>query len=61
MRENGLSATTRMGRPRGPRNHDGTIIPETIDTMWGAAFGALLGLATRLPPVTYRDVVDQCV
>jgi putative transposase len=34
MRENGLSAG-RTGRPRGPRNHDGTIIPETIDTMWG--------------------------
>jgi len=35
MRENGLQATTRTGSPRGPRNHDGTIIPETIDTMWG--------------------------
>ena len=35
MRDNGLQAATRTGRPRGPRNHDGTIIPETIDTMWG--------------------------
>ena len=35
MRENGLAAATRTGRSRGPRNHDGTIIPETIDTMWG--------------------------
>jgi len=35
MRENGLQATTRTGRPRGPRNHDGTIIPEAIDAMWG--------------------------
>ena len=35
MRENGLQATTRMGSPRGPRNHDGTIIPEAIDAMWG--------------------------
>lgn len=35
MRENGLSAATRRGSPHGPRNHDGTIIPETIDTMWG--------------------------
>jgi putative transposase len=34
MRENGLSAATRVGRPRGPRNHDGTIIPETVDAMW---------------------------
>ena len=35
MRENGLSAATRVGSPRGPRNHDGTIIPETINAMWG--------------------------
>jgi transposase InsO family protein len=35
MRENGLQAMTRTGRPRGPRNHDGTIIPEAIDAMWG--------------------------
>jgi len=28
MRENGLQAATRTGSPRGPRNHDGTIIPE---------------------------------
>ena len=34
MRENGLSAATRMGSVRGPRNHDGTIIPERINTMW---------------------------
>jgi len=34
MRENGLQATTRLGRPRGPRNHDGTIIPEAVDAMW---------------------------
>ena len=24
-----------VGAPRGPRNHDGTIIPEAVDTMWG--------------------------
>ncbi len=35
MREHGLLAPARTGSPRGPRNHDGTIIPETIDTMWG--------------------------
>jgi putative transposase len=35
MRENGLSVATSRGCPRGPRNHDGTIIPETVDTMWG--------------------------
>src|SRR5215472_3849616 len=35
MRENGLLAPGRAGPPRGPRNHDGTIIPDTVDTMWG--------------------------
>ena len=36
MREHGLLAPSRTGAPRGPRTHDGTIIPETVDTMWGA-------------------------
>jgi putative transposase len=35
MRQSNLLAPTRAGSPRGPRNHDGTIIPETVDTMWG--------------------------
>jgi putative transposase len=35
MREHGLPAPSRTGPPRGPRSHDGTIIPETINTMWG--------------------------
>lgn len=34
MRENGLSAAAPTGSVRGPRNHDGTIIPETVDAMW---------------------------
>jgi transposase InsO family protein len=35
MRENNLLAPSRVGLPRGPRSHDGTIIPDTVDTMWG--------------------------
>src|SRR4051794_24505972 len=35
MREHGLLAPSRTGGPRGPPGHDGTIIPDTIDTMWG--------------------------
>jgi len=35
MRENGLLAPSRIGSPRGPRAHDGTIIPKTVNTMWG--------------------------
>jgi putative transposase len=35
MREHGLLAPSRIGRCRGPRSHDGTIIPDAVDTMWG--------------------------
>jgi len=35
MRQNNLLAPSRVGSPRGPRNHDGTIIPDTVDAMWG--------------------------
>ena len=33
MRAHDLLAPARLGAPRGPRSHDGTIIPETMDTM----------------------------
>jgi len=36
MREHGLLAPSRVGSPRGPRAHDGTIIPDAVDVMWGA-------------------------
>jgi putative transposase len=35
MRENELLAPTRVGSARGPRAHDGTIIPDTVDAIWG--------------------------
>jgi transposase InsO family protein len=35
MREHNLLAPSRTGPPRGPRTHDGTIMPEAIDTLWG--------------------------
>ena len=35
MREHDLLAPSRVGAPRGPRNHDGTIIPGAVDIMWG--------------------------
>jgi putative transposase len=35
MREHGLLAFQRLGAARGPRAHDGTIITERVDTMWG--------------------------
>ena len=33
MREHGLLAPSRGGAPRGPRAHDGTVIPEAVDAM----------------------------
>jgi putative transposase len=30
-----LLAPTRQGHPHGPKAHDGTIIPQQVDTMWG--------------------------
>jgi transposase InsO family protein len=35
MREHGLLAPSRGRLARGPARHDGTIIPETVDAMWG--------------------------
>jgi len=32
---NGLLAPTRVASARGPRAHEGTIIPDTVDKMWG--------------------------
>jgi transposase InsO family protein len=36
MGEHGLLAPSRVGSPRGPRAHDGTITPDAVDVMWGA-------------------------
>jgi putative transposase len=35
MRAHGLLAPTRQGHPHGAKAHDGTIITERVDTMWG--------------------------
>ena len=35
MREHGLLAHQRTGRPHGPRAHDGIIVTERVDVMWG--------------------------
>ena len=63
MRESGLSAATRVGRPYGPRNHDGTIIPEAIDAMWGtdmtAAFTLKHGQVAVFVAVDHRSA--ECV
>jgi transposase InsO family protein len=35
MREHGLLAPGRVGRPHGPKAHDGTIRTGRVDVMWG--------------------------
>jgi putative transposase len=35
MGQHDLLAPSRAGSPRGPRNHDGTIIPDRVDALWG--------------------------
>ena len=35
MGENDLLAPSRVGSPRGPCSHEGTITPDRVDTMWG--------------------------
>jgi len=57
MRENGLQAAIRTGRPRDPRNHDGTIIPEAIDTMWGTEMTAF---TVEHGQVAVFVAVDHC-
>jgi putative transposase len=57
MRENHLLAPSRVGSPRGPRSHDGTIIPETVDTMWGTD---LTTTVTGEGPAAVFVAVDHC-
>jgi putative transposase len=57
MRANNLLAPSRVGAPRGPRNHDGTIIPETVDTMWGTDLTTTI---TGEGQVAVFVAVDHC-
>ena len=57
MREHHLLAPTRVGAPRGPRTHEGTIIPETVDTMWGTDLTTTL---TGEGQVAVFVAVDHC-
>jgi transposase InsO family protein len=42
MREHGLLAHQRVGKPRGSKAHDGTIITERVDEMWGTDMTAVM-------------------
>ncbi len=42
MREHRLLAHQRVGKPRGSKAHDGTIITERVDEMWGTDMTAVM-------------------
>jgi putative transposase len=62
MRQNNLLAPTRAGAPRGPRSHDGTIIPDRVDAMWGTDLTTTItgeGQAAVFVAVDHRSA--ECV
>ena len=58
MRAAGLLAPTRVGRRRGPRNHDGTITTDRPDELWGT--DATACLTSREGNATVFIAVDHC-
>lgn len=57
MREHNLLAHQRVGSPRGPRAHDGTITTSRVDTMWGTDMTAV---ATGEGQAAVFVAVDHC-
>lgn len=58
MREAGLLAPSRQVRVLGPRNHEGTILTERPDEMWGT--DATSAWTTKEGHVTIFVAVDHC-
>jgi len=58
MREHGLQAPHRVGQPRGPRAHEGTIVTEAPDVMWGTDMTTTVTLREGL--VNVFVCVDHC-
>ena len=57
MRENQLLAPSRRGSPPGPRAHDGTIVTDRPDLMWGTD---ATGTLTEQGFATIFLLVDHC-
>lgn len=57
MREHGLLAPCRVGRAHGPKAHDGTIVTERPDEMWGTD---LTGTMTGEGQAAVFFVLDHC-
>jgi transposase InsO family protein len=56
-RAHGLQTPHRLGRPRGPRAHDGTIRTERVDEMWGTDLTSTL---TGEGQAAVFILVDHC-
>src|SRR3954447_10195558 len=57
MGEHGLLVHQRVGRPHGPRAHDGTITTERVDVMWGSD---LTSVMTGEGQAAVFVAVDHC-
>ena len=57
MREHDLLAPSRVGRPHGPRAHDGTIRTARVDAMWGTD---LTSTMTAEGQASIFVTVDHC-
>jgi putative transposase len=58
MRQHGLQAPQRVGHPHGPKVHDGTIITERPDEMWGTDMTTTV--TTEEGQVSVFVAVDHC-
>lgn len=58
MREHGLQAPHRVGRPHGPRAHEGTIVTDAPGVMWGTDMTTAVTLREGL--VNVFVCVDHC-
>jgi hypothetical protein len=56
-RKHGLQAPGRVGRPHGPKAHDGTIRTERVDLMWGTDLTSTL---TAEGQAAIFVAVDHC-
>lgn len=58
MREHDLLSPTRVGRARGPRVHDGTVVTDQPDVMWGTDATSITTLLEGNATIFF--VVDHC-
>jgi len=58
MREHGLLAPHRVGRPHGPKAHDGVITTDRIDEMWGTDMTS--GWTSQEGQAAVFVAVDHC-